>query len=109
VLHSLRAVLAVVVGVPFCVWAIKGPRRAWLLVAPLVLGLLLTQVETVLIRLPLVQPRYLYSALPGFGLCAGLALVRSVGFRWTAVAAGCLTAGLAALWAYLATVPTLTG
>jgi hypothetical protein len=108
-LHALRGVLVVLVLVPFVLWLIKGPRRAWLLVAPLLIGLLATQVETVLIRLPLTQARYLYPALPAFGLCAGIALARSVGFRWTAVIACCLTVGLAGLWAYLATVPALTG
>jgi hypothetical protein len=109
VLHVLRFALVIIVVVPSSLWLINGPRRTWLLMVPLVLGLALTQIETIVIRLPLANPRYLYPLLPTFGVGAGLAFIRSAGLRGTIVAACALTLGLAGLWAYLSTVPTLTG
>jgi Dolichyl-phosphate-mannose-protein mannosyltransferase len=74
ILHALRGALVALILVPFIIWITKGPRRVWLLVAPLLFGIALTQLDTIAIRLPLVQPRYLYPVLPAFGLAAGLAL-----------------------------------
>jgi hypothetical protein len=109
VLHLLRGALVVLLAGPLALWVVRGPRRLWLLVAPLLVGLVLTQLETVIVRLPLDQPRYLYPTLPAAGLLAGITCVRSAGVRLTTALAGALTIGLAGLWLYLATVPTLPG
>jgi hypothetical protein len=105
---ALRAALVVLVVGPLVLWLVRGPRRTWLLVAPLLLGLVVMQLQTLAVDFPFVQPRYLYALLPAFGIAAGLALVRSVGVRATAFAAGGVTLGVAGLWAYLGTVtPTI--
>lgn len=114
-LHVIRAALVVWVLVPFGVWLWRGPRRVWLLVAPLSIGVALMWLETVAERLPLVTPRYVYPLLPAFGLACGLALVRprrrsdgSLTARRRPVAtpllAAALTAALGALWLYLVIV-----
>jgi hypothetical protein len=119
-LHVIRAALVVWVLVPFGVWVWRGPRRVWLLVAPLIIGVALMWLETVAERLPLVTPRYVYPLLPAFGLASGLALGRlhrrsggNVTARRPQVTAPllavALTAGLSALWLYLAiAVPPFT-
>jgi hypothetical protein len=108
-LHALRFATVVLICAPLLLWLMKGPRQCWLLLAPLLVALLLTQLDTIAIRLPLIQPRYLYPYLPAFGIAAGLTLIRAAGVRASAATAAILTGSLAALWAYLATIPPLTG
>ena len=107
-LHVSRVALVVLVAVPVLIWVFKGPHRLWLLLAPLPIALVLTQVSTVLVRLPLVQPRYLYPVLPAFGLLTGFTLHETLGFRRTAIIAGVVTVAVVAFWVYLSTVPPVT-
>ncbi len=111
-LHVIRVALLAWVLVPLGIWLWRGPRRAWLLVAPLCIGVALMWGETVAERLPLITPRYVYAVLPAFGLACGLALARppeegegGPSGRSREVALPLLTAGLSvvliALWLYL--------
>jgi Dolichyl-phosphate-mannose-protein mannosyltransferase len=111
-LHVIRVAGVAWVLVPLGLWLWRGPRRVWLLVVPLILGVALLYVETAAERLFLISPRYVYPLLPPFGLGCGLALARlrragdedagAHGRQVVAptVVAG-LTAGLIALWLYL--------
>lgn len=114
-LHVIRVALLVWVLVPLGIWLWRGPRRVWLLVAPLFIGVALMWIETVAERLPLITPRYVYAVLPAFGLACGLALVHprdpdimsdgnpSVRRRPAALPrlAAALSVVLIALWLYL--------
>jgi Dolichyl-phosphate-mannose-protein mannosyltransferase len=111
-LHLIRVASVAWVLVPLGLWLWRGPRRVWLLVVPLILGVALLYVETAAERLFLISPRYVYPLLPPFGLGCGLALARprrasdedARAHRRPVVApmfAAGLTAGLIALWLYL--------
>jgi hypothetical protein len=108
-LDVVRGALVTVMVVSGAIVAVARLRGAWLLAGPLLIGLALTQVETAVIRLPLAEPRYVYPLLPAFGLAVGLALVRLVGPRRTALTAAGATVVLFGLWIYLGTIPTLRG
>jgi hypothetical protein len=111
-IHVLRGALVVLVVLPGGVWLWRGPRRTWLLVAPLAIGLVLMWIETAAERVLLIEPRYVYPLLPAFALAGGLALTR-LGHKDGELAAGgrraaavpllslALTGLLIALWLYL--------
>ncbi len=109
VLHVLRGALAVLVAGVLAVWLAERPQHTWLLVAPFLAGLVLMQIETVIVRLPLIQPRYVYPSLPVLALAGGLALVHAGRVRAALVTSAVLTTLLVGLWLYLWTVPTLRG
>jgi hypothetical protein len=111
-LHVIRAALVAWVLVPFGLWLWRGPHRAWLLIAPLIIGLALTWIETAAERILLLSPRYVYPLVPAFGLACGLALTGphrrsddNLTARGRPVAApalvAALTTALTALWLYL--------
>jgi hypothetical protein len=78
------------------------------LLLPLVAGVLLMSVSLLAENYDAFYGRYLYGALPGFGVLAALALRRAFGERALLWSAGGVTALLLALWAHLATVTPAT-
>jgi hypothetical protein len=111
-LHVIRAASVAWLAMPLGLWLWRGPRRAWMLVVPLVLGVLLLWIETAAERLFLLSPRYVYPLVPTFGVGCGLALCRThrarnqafTADRRSAIAVmlvSALTASLVALWLYL--------
>ena len=78
------------------------------LLLPLVAGVLLMSVSLLVENYDAFYGRYLYGALPGFGVLAALALRRAFGERALVWSAGGVTALLLALWAHLATVTPAT-
>jgi 4-amino-4-deoxy-L-arabinose transferase-like glycosyltransferase len=107
--RRLRDVLVALVVAVALVAALRIPgserRRALaVLLLPLVAGILLMSISLLVENWDAFYPRYLYGALPGFGVFAGLGVVRAVGERALFWGAAGLTALLVALWAHLATV-----
>jgi 4-amino-4-deoxy-L-arabinose transferase-like glycosyltransferase len=78
------------------------------LLLPLVAGVLLMSVSLLVENYDAFYGRYLYGALPGFGVLAALALRRAFGERALLWSAGGVTALLLVLWAHLATVTPAT-
>jgi hypothetical protein len=78
------------------------------LLLPLVAGVLLMSVSLLVENYDAFYGRYLYGALPGFGVLAALALRRAFGERALLWSAGGATALLLVLWAHLATVTPAT-
>ena len=105
--RRLRDVLVgLVVAVPLLA-AVRIPsverRRALaVLVLPLAVGILLMSFSLLAENWDAFYPRYLYGALPGFAVFAGLALMRALGERAVLWSSGVLTALLLALWVHLA-------
>jgi hypothetical protein len=120
-LHVLRGALVALVLAPLGAWLWRGPRRTWLLVAPLAIGLVLMWLDTVVERMPFIEPRYVYPLLPAFGLACGIALTRrgreagdvAAGGRGAAavpLASLMLTGLLISLWLYLlVAIPPIPG
>jgi hypothetical protein len=111
-LHVIQAALVAWVLVPLGLWLWRGPRRVWMLVAPLFIGLALMWIETAAARMLLLSPRYVYPLVPPFGLACGLALARAHPRRAGTLTArrgpvgelalvAALTGVLVALWLYL--------
>jgi hypothetical protein len=99
---------ALVLAVPL-VAAVRIPspeRRPALVVLlfPLVAGVLLMSVSLLVENYDAFYGRYLYGALPGFGVLAALAVRRAFGERALTWAAAGVTVALLALWAHLSTV-----
>jgi 4-amino-4-deoxy-L-arabinose transferase-like glycosyltransferase len=78
------------------------------LLLPLVAGVLLMSVSLLVENYDAFYGRYLYGALPGFGVLAALAVRRAIGERALLWSAGGVTALLLVLWAHLATVTPAT-
>ena len=103
------AAMVLLIGVPAGLGLLlpRGLRgRAFgVLVAPLALGIAMINVTLVAADWDTAGPRYLYPALPAFGVFAALALLRRfprvVARPWAAAA---VTVTLAGLWAYLSTI-----
>jgi len=111
--RRLRDVFAVLVLALPVLAAVRIPpaeRRPALIVLllPLVAGVLLMSVSLLVENYDAFYGRYLYGALPGFGVLAALALRRAFGERALVWSAGGVTALLLALWAHLATVTPAT-
>jgi Dolichyl-phosphate-mannose-protein mannosyltransferase len=111
--RRLRDVLVgLVIAVPLLA-AVRIPpverRRALaVLVLPLAAGILLMSVSLLAENWDAFYPRYLYGALPGFAVFAGLALMRALGERAVLWSSGVLTALLLALWVHLSGVTPAT-
>jgi hypothetical protein len=104
--------VGVVIAVPLLA-AVRVPpverRRALaVLVLPLATGILLMSVSLLAENWDAFYPRYLYGALPGFGVFAGLSLMRALGERVVVCSSVALTVLLLALWAHLAGVTPAT-
>lgn len=97
-----KAILIVALVVPLL--AALRSRRGLVFAAPLLAGLVLMQLATVVGAWDFAYPRYLYAFLPAFGVFAGLALPR----RAAAPAAALATVVLTATWIYLGTVTPAT-
>jgi 4-amino-4-deoxy-L-arabinose transferase-like glycosyltransferase len=111
--RRLRDAFALLVLAVPALAAIRIPaaeRRPALIVLllPLVAGVLLMSVSLLFENYDAFYGRYLYGALPGFGVLAALALRRAFGERALLWSAGGVTALLLALWAHLATVTPAT-
>jgi 4-amino-4-deoxy-L-arabinose transferase-like glycosyltransferase len=78
------------------------------LLLPLVAGVLLMSVSLLVENYDAFYGRYLYGALPGFGVLAALALRRAFGERALLWSAAGVTVLLLGLWAHLATVTPAT-
>jgi hypothetical protein len=78
------------------------------LVLPVAAGILLMSVSLLAENWDAFYPRYLYGALPGFAVFAGLALMRALGERALLWSSGVLTALLLALWVHLSGVTPAT-
>jgi hypothetical protein len=78
------------------------------LLLPLLAGVLLMSVSLLVENYDAFYGRYLYGALPGFGVLAALALRRAFGERALLWSAAGVTVLLLALWAHLATVTPAT-
>jgi 4-amino-4-deoxy-L-arabinose transferase-like glycosyltransferase len=78
------------------------------LVLPLVAGVLLMSVSVLVENYDAFYGRYLYGALPGFGVFAALALRRTFSERVVAWSAAGVTVLLLALWAHLSSVTPAT-
>jgi hypothetical protein len=111
--RRLRDVLVgVVIAAPLLA-AVRIPsverRRALaVLVLPLAAGIVLMSVSLLAENWDAFYPRYLYGALPGFAVFAGLALMRALGERAVLWGSGALTALLLALWVHLSGVTPAT-
>lgn len=111
--RRLRDVFAVVVLAVPVLALVRVPsveRRPALIVLllPLVAGVLLMSVSLLVDNYDAFYGRYLYGALPGFGVLAALAVRRAFGERALAWSAAGVTVALLALWAHLATVTPAT-
>jgi 4-amino-4-deoxy-L-arabinose transferase-like glycosyltransferase len=111
--RRLRDVFALLVLALPMVAALRIPpaeRRPALtvLLLPLVAGVLLMSVSLLVENYDAFYGRYLYGALPGFGVLAALAVRRAFGERALLWSAGGVTALLLVLWAHLATVTPAT-
>jgi 4-amino-4-deoxy-L-arabinose transferase-like glycosyltransferase len=111
--RRLRDVFAVLVLAVPAVAAIRLPgaeRRPALVVLllPLVAGVLLMSASLLFENYDAFYGRYLYGALPGFGVLAALALRRAFGARALSWSAAGVTVLLLGLWAHLATVTPAT-
>jgi hypothetical protein len=111
--RRLRDVLVgLVIALPLLA-AVRMPsverRRALaVLVLPLAAGILLMSVSLLAENWDAFYPRYLYGALPGFAVFAGLALMRALGERALFWSSGALTLLLLALWVHLSGVTPAT-
>jgi Dolichyl-phosphate-mannose-protein mannosyltransferase len=111
--RRLRDVFALLVlAVPvLALIRVPAPERRPALVVlllPLVAGVLLMSVSLLVDNYDAFYGRYLYGALPGFGVLAALAVRRAFGERALGWSAGGVTVLLLALWAHLATVTPAT-
>lgn len=109
-LRDLIALLVLAVPVLALVRVPSTERRPALIVLllPLVAGVLLMSVSLLVENYDAFYGRYLYGALPGFGVLAALALRRAFGERALACSATGVTVLLLALWAHLSTVTPAT-
>jgi 4-amino-4-deoxy-L-arabinose transferase-like glycosyltransferase len=109
-LRDVFAVLVLALPVLAVVRIPPAERRPALtvLLLPLVAGVLLMSVSLLVENYDAFYGRYLYGALPGFGVLAALAVRRAFGERALLWSAGGVTALLLALWAHLATVTPAT-
>jgi hypothetical protein len=109
-LRDLFAVLVLAVPVLALVRVPSAERRPAVIVLllPLVAGVLLMSVSLLADNYDAFYGRYLYGALPGFGVLAALTVRRAVGERALAWSAAGVTVLLLALWAHLATVTPAT-
>jgi hypothetical protein len=111
--RRLRDVLVgLVIAVPLLA-AVRIPsaerrRSLAVLVLPIAAGILLMSVSLLAENWDAFYPRYLYGALPGFAVFAGLALMRTLGERAVLWSSGTLTALLLALWVHLSSVTPAT-
>ena len=85
----------------------RRPARAVLLL-PLVTGVLLMSVSVLVENYDAFYGRYIYGALPGFGVLAALSVRRAFGERALMWSAAGVTVALIALWAHLSTVTPAT-
>jgi Dolichyl-phosphate-mannose-protein mannosyltransferase len=111
--RRLRDVLVGVVIAAPLLTAVRIPsverRRALaVLVLPLAAGIVLMSVSLLAENWDAFYPRYLYGALPGFAVFAGLTLTRALGERAVFWSSGALTALLLALWVHLSGVTPAT-
>jgi Dolichyl-phosphate-mannose-protein mannosyltransferase len=83
-------------------------RALAVLVLPLAAGIALMSVSLLAENWDAFYPRYLYGALPGFAVFAGLAVMRALGERVLLWSSGALTVLLLALWVHLSGVPPAT-
>lgn len=109
-LRDLFALLVLAVPVLAMLRVPPAERRPALtvLLLPLVAGVLLMSVSLLVENYDAFYGRYLYGALPGFGVLAALALRRAFGERALAWSAAGVTVLLLALWAHLSTVTPAT-
>jgi len=109
-LRDVFAVLVLAVPVLALLRVPSAERRPVLIVLllPLVAGVLLMSVSLLVDNYDAFYGRYLYGALPGFGVLAALAVRRAFGQRALAWSAAGVTAALLVLWAHLATVTPAT-
>jgi 4-amino-4-deoxy-L-arabinose transferase-like glycosyltransferase len=87
---------------------VERRRALTVLVLPLGAGILLMSVSLLAENWDAFYPRYLYGALPGFAVFAGLALMRALGERAVLWSSGVLTVLLLGLWAHLSGVTPAT-
>ena len=109
-LRDAFALLVLAVPVLALIRVPSAERRPALVVLllPLVAGVLLMSVSLLADNYDAFYGRYLYGALPGFGVLAALAVRRAFGERALAWSAAGVTVLLLALWAHLATVTPAT-
>jgi uncharacterized membrane protein len=91
--------LALPVGL--AVWRRVPPRAVALLALPLAIGVVWANVATIAANWNFIYPRYLYAALPAFGLFAAVALRRPRAMLAYSAAASLV---LVIVWAHLASV-----
>jgi hypothetical protein len=111
--RRLRDVLVgVVMAVPVLaavrIPSVERRRAVAVLVLPLAAGIILMSVSLLVENWDAFYPRYLYGALPGFAVFAGLALMRALGERALLWSSAGLTVLLLALWAHLSGVTPAT-
>ncbi len=109
-LRDVFALIVLAVPVLALVGVPSTERRPALaiLLLPLVAGVHIMSVSLLIDNYDAFYGRYLYGALPGFGVLAALALRRAFGERVVVWSAAGVTALLLALWAHLATVTPAT-
>jgi Dolichyl-phosphate-mannose-protein mannosyltransferase len=109
-LRDLFALLVLLVPVLALMRVPSAERRPALIVLllPLLAGVLLMSVSLLVDNYDAFYGRYLYGALPGFGVLAALAVRHALGERVLVWSAAGVTALLLALWAHLATVTPAT-
>jgi hypothetical protein len=88
--------------------AAERRRALAVLLLPLVTGILLMSVSLLVENWDAFYARYLYGALPGFGVFAALAVGRAFGARAVFLSSAGLTVALMLLWAHLSTVTPAT-